>query len=376
MKFRNSKPLKTIGTIGAAYVAGIVIALIVFGVNKLGANIKLNTDVGEIGSYAAIGVAIPLLLFSTDLTALKRISGRALGSFGLLTLSVIAVSVACGFIFESVADDSGKLAGMAIGLYTGGTPNLNAIGSILGVDRQIIAVANLSDMLIGGVFYIFLLVAAKPLLKRFLTAPKPAGYMSGEVKNTDALDTSDISAKKLAAAVLVAFGMTAVGAGIGVLIWYLTGAVQGTMTDYLVPAVMITATVLGIAGSFNKKLRAVKGTNTAGHYLILVFSVALAMSLNFDNFNLSYVYIFLIYATATIGSFLLHMLLCKLCRIDVDCAIVTMTAGLYGPAFIPAVTRQIGDDGLTSVGLLCGSLGYAVGTFIGAGIGALLAAVI
>ena len=51
---------------------------------------------------------------------------------------------------------------------------------------------------------------------------------------------------------------------------------------------------------------------------------------------------------------------------------VTMTAGIYGPAFIPAITKQIGDEKLTPVGLLCGSLGYAVGTFLGAGLGLIL----
>ena len=52
--------------------------------------------------------------------------------------------------------------------------------------------------------------------------------------------------------------------------------------------------------------------------------------------------------------------------VGADCAIVTMTAGLYGPAFIPAVTKQLRCDALTAPGLICGALGYAVGTFLGA----------
>ena len=49
-----------------------------------------------------------------------------------------------------------------------------------------------------------------------------------------------------------------------------------------------------------------------------------------------------------------------------------MTAGLYGPAFIPAVTKQLRCDALTAPGLICGALGYAVGTFLGAGLFLLL----
>lgn len=373
IKLKDKKPVKAIGTVGAAYLIGIVIALIIFALKKLGVNVSLSTDVGEIGSHAAIGVAIPLLLFGTDLVALKRLSGRTLGAFGLLTASVIVVSVCCSFAFGSVVEDSGKLAGMATGLYTGGTPNLNAIGSILGVDPDRIAVANLSDMMIGGVFYVFLLTLCKPLLNKILKAKKPDAYMTGDeaVANTDDFSVK-AEWKKLLVAIAISVGMAGIGAGIGILIWYLTGAVQGKMTDYLVPAVMVTATVLGLVGSFNKKLRSVKGTQGAGHYLILVFSVALSMSMDFTKFNVGYVYVFLLFTTITLGTFVLHVVLCKIFKIDADCCMVTMTAGIYGPAFIPAITKQIGDEKLTPVGLLCGSLGYAVGTFLGAGLGLIL----
>ena len=341
LKFRNKKPIKAIGTVGAAYLCGIVIALIMFGINKAG--------------------------------ALKRLSKRSLGSFGLLTVSVIAVSVCACFAFASVLDDSGKLAGMATGLYTGGTPNLNAIGSILGVAQEIIAVSNLSDMLIGGIFYVFLLTLCKPLLSKILKAEKPAVYMTGdeEVENVD--DFGEIpDKKKLIIAVLIAVGMAAVGAGIGVLIWVLTFSIQGKLNDYLVPAVMVTATVLGLVASFNKKLRKIKGTSLTGHYLILVFSVALSMSMDFNDFNLDYVYIFLLFTTITLGTFILHVILCKIFRIDADCCMITLTAGVYGPAFIPAVAKQAGDEKLIPVGLLCGSLGYAIGTLLGAGLGFIL----
>ena len=98
-KFRNKQPVKLIGTVGTAYVVGIIIALIVFGIRKAGVDFRLNSDIGEIGSYAAIGVAIPLLLFNTDFNSLKRLSRNALCLFGLLMVSVLCVSVCFYFIF-------------------------------------------------------------------------------------------------------------------------------------------------------------------------------------------------------------------------------------------------------------------------------------
>lgn len=143
------------------------------------------------------------------------------------------------------------------------------------------------------------------------------------------------------------------------------------MTDLLVPTMMISVTVFGIIASFNKKIRETKGTNVVGQYLILVFSFALASSLDLTKMTGNFGKVLIFYGIITIGSFILHIFFSKLLRIDVDCAMVTATAGIYGPAFVPAITKQIKNDSLTVPGLICGSIGYAIGTFIGVGIGLL-----
>lgn len=374
MKVREKKAVKLLGTIGTAYFIGIVLSLLLFLLRRLNVNINLNTDVSEISSYLSISVAIPLLLFSTNLKTVKKLSKKALGSFALLTVSVLFVSVIVGISMKKVLPRSTDLAGMAIGLYTGGTPNLNAIGTILGVDSQTIALSNLSDMLIGGVFYVFLLVACKPLLSKILKA-KSGDYYTCDtqgVENIDNLESKDIKVKPLIISVLAALGIAVIGAGIGILIWYLLGAKDGTMFDYLVPSIMLTATILGIVGSASRRLRETKGNNMVGHYLILVFSLALSMSMRFEDMSVSALHIFVLFAAITVGAFLVHLILCKIFKIDVDCAMVTLTAGIYGPAFIPAITKQIKNENLTAVGLICGSLGYAIGTFLGVGLAFLM----
>lgn len=371
IKLREKKVIKTFGTIGAAYFIGIMISLLLFLFRKAGVSITLDADVSQVCSYLAIGVAIPMLLFSTNLKTVKKLSKKVMISFGLMMASVVAVSIIVGFSMKGVLPSSNILSGMAVGLYTGGTPNLNAIGSIFGLSGQTIALANLSDMIIGGIFYVFLLIACKPLLSKILKEEK-IGYYTCDtegVRNIDTISTEGVKAKPLFVSILSALGVAVLGAGIGILLWYILGAKDGKMFDYLVPSVMITATILGLICSCSKRLRETKGNNLVGHYLILVFSVALAMSLNFEDIGKGTLYIFLMYASVTIGTFILHTLLCKIFKVDVDCAMVTLTAGLYGPAFIPAITKQIKNEDLTAAGLICGSFGYAIGTFIGLAVG-------
>jgi uncharacterized membrane protein len=264
--------------------------------------------------------------------------------------------------------DNGKeLSGMAVGLYTGGTPNLNTIGKMFQLDNTTIGIANLSDMMIGAVFYVFLLVLCKPLLSKILPSNKHI-YLKedSDITNTDDLDLKHFKLSLiLLRRILLAFIIAVFGALVGVVVWYVTGAVDGRLIDLLVPSMMITVTVLGIAASFNKNIRDTKGMNVVGQYFILVFSFALASSFDFSKMQELFLSIFILYGIITIGVFMVHVIMAKLLKIDPDCTMVTLTAGLYGPAFIPAITKQIKNDELTVPGLITGSIGYAIGTFLG-----------
>lgn len=365
---RREKGLtKLLGTIAMAYLWGILLALAVWLCNRFGLSVKLSADVGQIGSYVCIGLAIPLLMFSTDLGQVRRLTGKVLLSFGLLIASVVAVVLLIGRTYGASFPWGRELSAMATGMYTGGSPNFNAIGVILRVPGDVIAAGNLADMIVGSLFYVLILTLAKPLLGRLLDRKARQGdYMNpdGEVENVDALYWKGFT-RPLLRNLLLSFGCVAVGAVIGVVLWLLKG---GAITDHLVPPVMIAGTVLGLALSFVPKVRQVPENSAAGHYLILVFSFALSSSLDLSMLGAGLWKTVGLLALLTVCAFTLHAILSRFFRIDADCTVVTMTAGVYGPAFIPAVTGQLKNDKLTAPGLICGALGYAIGTFLGSGL--------
>ncbi len=176
---------------------------------------------------------------------------------------------------------------------------------------------------------------------------------------------------KLLMTMLLAFLISLVGAIVGIIIWIALGSVEGTMIDVLVPSLMITVTILGIIGSFNKSIRETKGMSLVGQYFILVFSFALASSLDFSKLEGLFGQILFLYGSITIGIFILHSIISYFLKIDADCTMITLTAGVYGPAFVPAITKQIKNDSLTAPGLIIGSIGYAIGTFLGLLLGAI-----
>jgi uncharacterized membrane protein len=355
IKYHNFKLTKWIGTIGTAYFLGILIALTVFLFGLIGINITLNETVGQVGSHLAIAIAIPLLLFSANLKAAKKLSKTVLKSFASLTFSAVIVSSLVFYVYAKNIEYGDVLSGMAIGLYTGGTPNLNAIGNIFipasnSLKATIISSANLADMMIGAVFYIFLLVLCKPLLSKFLRNRNDDLYVTSSVtmKNTDELELESFKLRPhLMKMIILAFGLALLSAVIGLLIWIVVlKSADGRMMDILVPSLLIGVTVFG-------------------QYFILVFSFGLASSIDFTQMQSLFGQTLLLYGAITIGVFIVHSLISKILNIDVDCTIVTLTAGLYGPAFVPAITKQIKNDDLTVPGLITGSIGYAIGTFLG-----------
>ncbi|HRX92410.1 MAG TPA: DUF819 family protein, partial [Candidatus Izemoplasmatales bacterium] len=274
IRFQHWKITKLMGTIGMAYLLGLFVALVVFVLNELGVQVNLNDDIGEISSHVAIGIAIPLLLFGANLREAKKLTKTVLLSFLSLLVSVTIVSILVFFLFGRNLEYGPALSAMAIGVYTGGTPNLNAIASIFGVDATTIGIANLSDMVIGAFFYAFLLLLCKPLLKKLLP-PSRGSYLKEKtvnITNTDEFNFKEFKhTRPLVRTFFIALAMAAVGAGLGCLVWVILGSQEGKLVDMIVPTMMITVTVLGIAASFNKKIREVKGTNVVGQYLILVF---------------------------------------------------------------------------------------------------------
>jgi len=359
---------KWIGTVGTAYLLGIIVSLVIFGLKKIGLNFTIDTDIGEISSHLAISIAIPLLLFSSNLSEAKKLSKTVLKSFVSLVISTVLVSSFAFYFYGRTIEFGGELSSMAAGLYTGGTPNLNAIGNIFGLDSTTIGVANLSDMIIGAVFYLFLLMLAKPILSKILKTSKNDKYLTSNsfVENTEELDENRFKLTRvLINRVILSFIIAVIGAIIGMVIWIILGSVQGRMNDYLVPSMMLTVTIGGIIFSFNKKIRKAKGMNVLGQYFILVFSFALASSLDFTRMHGIFSDILILYSIITVGVMIIHTLISKIMKLDVDCTIVTLTAGVYGPAFVPAITKQIKNDNLTVPGLIIGSLGYAIGTFLG-----------
>lgn len=369
---RKSKILGAIGAIACCYIVGFAFSTI--GLSGTSYDKGLTSNI----AYVLVALSIPLILFSIDLRAVKKLTKGTVIGYSLCIVSVIIVAVAMFFITFSFFP-SVNLSAMIIGLYTGGTPNLNAIGAAMGAESNVLSAANVSDTVVGGIYFLLLISVApkfyrlilnrkkKPLQTPVATQMTAAEEVEVE-KHDDYKFGISIRDKKSILKLLGAFGLAVGCIGVGILFEFI---IEGTFAENFL-YILLAVSVLGVAFSFIKPIREIKGQYTLGMYLILMFSLALSMSIDWSIFLTDILPTLAFFACAQVAVILLHMLLCFIFRVDGDTAIITSTAGVYGPPFIAPVAKAANRQDLIAPGVICGAVGLAIGTLLGLGVGQLL----
>lgn len=356
------KALDRIGPVVICYIAGILAG----NTGLLPANALALQD---IMTTLTVPLALPLMFFSMNLRGFKKTAGKTFLSFVLAGLAVIIASGISYFIFKDLTGrESWKMAGMLIGCYTGGTPNLAAIGTALNIDTTSYVAVHAADVVVGGVFLLLLLSVGHKTLGLFLPKYRSVQKASETVDMEQFGDTFKNFRSEHFLPLLKAFGLA-------VLIMALGGGLSFLVPQEVSMTVAILAiTTLSVACSFIPSVRKIKMTFQLGYYFILVFSLVVSSMANFQELVKT--------APAVIGyvsciiavSCLLHTLFSALFRIDRDTHIITTTALVFSPPFVPLVAAAIKNKEIVINGVIIGVAGWIAGNYLGISIAYLLKA--
>ena len=361
---KRVKLFETLGSVFLCYAVGIILS---FPIKAMGAQLSLASDISSV----LVCVAMPLILFSADLPALRTLARPMLCSFALNALAVSMVACLSFFIFRAIVPEAAKICAMLIGTYTGGTPNMFAIGHGLGTSAETMLLVQTSDMIAGGIYF-FLLVSVLPgFLKKFMPEYRPVGIEAPEQPGY-----GEDGEKPGLYNYVFGVGLAAICAvaamGICIMIPSKFGNTGLAKLGEHTAVIMLLVTTFGFALSLVKKVRSCPGTYQSGQYCILMFSVAMGLCFDLAAISGGALLIFVALMVIQFGTVIVHMLLAKLCRIDYHSAMITSTAGVFGPAFIIPVAKALKNDAIILPGIICGILGYAIGNYMGIGFGQLL----
>ncbi len=229
----------------------------------------------------AIPIAIPLLLFSLDIRKWLKLAKGALLSLVLALVSLLIVVFAGYFMFRSHIDESSTVAGMLVGVYTGGTVNLAAIGDALNVSSNTYILTHTYDLVIGTVALLFLMTVAQRLfhtfLPKFRVVYKAENQMQLGNEDNDMENFDQLFYRKNFRDMVKAFGIAvfifAIGGGLSLLF--------PKPNDSVVAILAITT--LGLIASMIKSVNRLKNSFPLGMYFIIVFSLVISSLANLSN---------------------------------------------------------------------------------------------
>ncbi len=356
---RRSKVLAWLSPVVLCYAFGIILANFRI--------MPINEELAAGFTSGTVVLAIPMLLFSMDFRRWLRLAKKTILSFALAIVAVMIVSTVAVFIFRDSVEAPWNVAGMLVGVYTGGTPNMAAIGTALDVPRETFILLNAADVALSSLYLILLMTVAQRLLLKVLPAFKSAGN-AGDIQpgenTSETNERTNLAIGSLQALTALGFSVMAAAIAIGFSV-----LVTGRISD---PIVILSITSIGIIGSFIRPIHKQVGSYETGQYLLLIFCIAIGSLANIQVLLDSFGSLFGYTAFILLGAITLHYIFAIIFRIDADTAIITSTAAVFGPAFVGPIGNVLDNREIVISGLTTGVVGYAVGNFLGVGLAWLL----
>ena len=303
----------------------------------------------------SVPLAIPLLLFPTNISAWLKLAPKALLSFALWILALGLSAWLAHSIFQDSLPDTSKLVGMTMGVYTGGTPNLAAIHQALEVSEEIFVEMNFTDLILSGVYLMFVLTAAQRLFRWWLPAfeeDKEAVEDAAEVQTFNGK-----AARWRAIGIVLLLGLGVVLASIGMSFLF-TGGIDELF-------VIVAVTLLGIGGALVPYIREQPLSYDTGQYLMMIFCIAVGAMVDLQAFFQEGSSVIRLMASMFIGALIMHSMFAKFLGIDADTALITSTAGIFGPPFIGPVAKAMNNRAVIPIGMTLGVIGLAFGNLVG-----------
>ena len=307
-----------------------------------------------------VPLAIPLLLFKADLKRIFKEAGPTLlafffGGVGTILGTIIA------YILIPLGEEGWKLAAIFASTYIGGS--MNYVAAAEAVDLQssnLLAAGVAADYLIMAAYFLvlFSIPGIKFLQKWYPNHHQEQAKINVEPDVNDKPENTGIILEDIGKSLAIVVTICAVGFLISDFI-----AVKGS------GILIITTIIVAIATIFPKQIGSIKGADIIGTFLMQIFFAAIGASANIF-IVLEYGPILFVFAAVILTIHLLFLLGAgKIFKLDLAEIVIASNANMGGPTTSAAMAVARKWRSLVIPAILCGTLGYAIATFIGVALG-------
>ncbi|MFC2946998.1 DUF819 family protein [Virgibacillus sediminis] len=364
----------------ASKVSGAIIALV-------GAMLLANLQViplespvyDTVWSYV-VPLAIPLLLFQSNIIKIWNESGRLLLMFLLSGIGTVAGAIIAFFLLKDVIPGLAEVAAIMTGSYIGGSVNLAALAARFETPGDIISSTVVADNMMMALY--FLILMAIPALKFFTKRFSTPHIQEVEETRTDEDENlaasywkgKEISLKDIALAVGTAFVLVAFSFKLAEIFASVIPTGENVALNILNTILgdgylMLTTLTLIAVTVFSSYFESIRGAQEIGTYLIYIFFVVIGVPASLpvilQNAPLLFVLVFIMVAVNMLISFIFG----KLFKFNLEEIIIASNANIGGPTTAAAMAISKGWRKLVAPILIVGTIGYIVGNYAGVALG-------
>ncbi len=306
-----------------------------------------------------VPLAVPLLLFKANIRRIIKEAGPTLIAFGIGGVGTV-VGTIIAFKLIPLGQEGWKLAGIFCSTYIGGSMNYVAASQALQLHSgDLLAAGVAADNLVMTIY--FLILFALPsigfLKKNFKNEHQQNVDLLESVENIYNDESNNPNLLDMGKALAIGLTVSAIGFLIQDLI-----AIRGSAI------LIITLLVVALATIFPKQMNEIKGADQIGTLLMQVFFAAIGASANII-VVLKVGPILFVFAGLILFVHLIFILFFgKLFKLDLAEIVIASNANMGGPTTAAAMAVGRKWKSLVIPAILCGTLGYAVATFIGVGV--------
>ncbi len=350
-------------------VSGILVTMIsmsvlsMSGIIPVASDPEIKVDVYSMVFSYFIPVAIPLMLFSSNLIKIVTESGRLLIAY---ILGAIGIVLGCFLAYHLIdlGDGSGNTAGVIAATLIGGSVNFVATAEILNFSTNPLFTATVAIDNFAANIYVLLLfmVPTIGLLSRFFKKPENDSVEDESIEHESAIKNT-ISLERIAVSATIAVLVAAIGT-------VLSPVIEKVIhTKLNLSILLITIFAVLVANLFPKSLKKLEETAfTLGLWMMYIFLAVIGAASNLQDMLHVGLPVLGFYLIIMFFHFIFLLFLAKLFKLDVYEVIVSSAANIMGPSVAAPMAASLGQKKMVTPAILVGILGYVIGTFIGVSI--------
>jgi len=303
-----------------------------------------------------VPIAIPLLLFEADLKRIVRESGPTLIAFVIGGAAVVA-GVSIGVALLDLGSNEAELAGIFTGTYIGGSLNFAAVAEASGMqDGSMLAAAIAADNVVTNLH--FLLIIFLPgiawLARRYPTHHMDTAEQFTAESQAKLHRIADLDIAGLLAALALAFMLAAMGQALAEFVGKPQFAILVT-----------TALTLLFATFLPQQVQKLSGHGDAGNVMMFIFLASVGATADIWQLIAIGPVLFIFASIIIIVHLIILFGVGKVLKLDLAELAMASAVCIGGPSSAAALASAKGWRDLLIPGVLAGSFGYAVGSFVG-----------